>query len=461
MAITPPPLSASAPADADAAPLTTALKAGWGIGSLGTQTVLTVHSLLLLFFFTSVLGLQPAVAGALIFGAKLFDAVAAPAVGAISDRASGRWGRRRPFLLAGGLVCAAGLAFIFNPPSAHPAVLFVGLLVIALGYSLFNVPYLTMPAEMTRSPRERTSIMSWRIGFVGVGGIVCTAVLPLCAQALGGGRHGYGVAGVLAAVVVLAAMTTAFAATGSARATTRTAATLTGAASLRLVLTNRPFITLLMAKTLQLFGLAAVSASMLFFIKAVIGGSEGTLAVWGLANNAASIVSMPLWLKIAARLGKRNTYILSILLYCANGFTWLLAGPGEPMSLILARAIAGGLFSAGLLLMGQSILPDTIEYDHYRSGQRREGVYAGAYGFVEKASTALGPLVIGVLLQGLGFSPRAASQTHDGTLAVYLAVAVVPAGAYLVSIIPLLFYNLSEARLSALQAAGPQANAGP
>jgi GPH family glycoside/pentoside/hexuronide:cation symporter len=256
-------------------------------------------------------------------------------------------------------------------------------------------------------------------------------------------------------------MAGAFATTGSARSTARTATTLSGPASLKLVLTNRPFVTLLMAKTLQLFGLAAVSAAMLFFIKSVIGGTESTLAIWGLANSVASIVSMPLWLKIARRLGKRNTYILSILLFCANGFTWLLAGPGEPMSLILARAIAGGLFSAGLLLMGQSILPDTIEYDHYRSGQRREGVYAGAYGFVEKASTALGPLVIGVLLQALGFSPKAATQTHDGTLAVYLAVAVVPAGAYLISVIPLLFYNLTEARLSELQSADTAAKASP
>ena len=109
--------------------------------------------------------------------------------------------------------------FIFNPPSAHPLVLLAGLTLISLGYSLFNIPYMAMPAEMTDSPSERTSIMSWRIACVGVGTMVATSLLPLLIKHWGGDAHAYGLMGLVAALLTLIAMMAAFALTGRARAT--------------------------------------------------------------------------------------------------------------------------------------------------------------------------------------------------------------------------------------------------
>ena len=160
----------------------TGLKAAWGAGSIGTVTVLTTNSLLLLFFMTSVLGLAPALAGSRLFGAKLIDAVAAPVLGGISDGWKGAMGRRAPFLLAGAFVSGLGVAMVFNPPAAFdtmlPVWIMMSLIVIALGYTMFNVPYKAMPAEMTDMPAERTSIMSRRITFVSIGGLI-TGLVPL------------------------------------------------------------------------------------------------------------------------------------------------------------------------------------------------------------------------------------------------------------------------------------------
>ena len=110
---------------------------------------------------------QEGFAGALLFAGKLFDAFIAPLVGNASDRAVTRFGRRRPFLLAGAVLCPAGLLLVFHPPVVSLPMLFAALVVISLGYSCFNIPYLAMTAEMTHSPTERTSLMSWRIAFVG------------------------------------------------------------------------------------------------------------------------------------------------------------------------------------------------------------------------------------------------------------------------------------------------------
>ena len=117
-------------------------KAGWGFGSIGTQVVTFSQSLFLLYFFTVILGLQPALAGLLIFSGKIFDALLSPWVGRMSDATHSRWGRRRPYLLAGALICAVGIAGLFNVSAATPLLLLSGLLVISIGYSLFNIPYL-------------------------------------------------------------------------------------------------------------------------------------------------------------------------------------------------------------------------------------------------------------------------------------------------------------------------------
>ena len=76
---------------------------------------------------------------------------------------------------------------------------------------------------------------------------------------------------------------------------------------------------------------------------------------------------------------------------------------------------------------------------------RREGVYAGAYSFVEKASMAFGPLLIGVILQAFHFRPslgKAVQQPPEALMGIIIGVAVVPAVLYTLSIIPLLYFRL-------------------
>lgn len=427
--------------------VSTGIKAAWGIGSVGTVTVLTINSLLLLFFMTSVLGLAPALAGSLLFGAKLIDAIAAPVLGGVSDSWKGAMGRRAPFLLAGAFVSGLGVAMVFNPPAAFdtmlPVWIMMSLIVIALGYTLFNVPYMAMPAEMTDMPAERTSIMSWRITFVSIGGLI-TGMVPQLVTRLGGGRTGYGIVGFILAGVVIAAMLSTFAAARRTRQVTG-GAQAGGFKRYQVVLQNRPFMLIIAAKVCQLVGLASLTASILFLMKNVLLQPESTVGLYVTAATIATISTMPVWVWLGKRFSKRNLYMAACLLFACLTSSWLLAGANEPLPLILLRGFCSGTFSGGLLLMGQSLLPDAIDADCKRSGIRREGVYAGAYSFVEKASMAFGPLLIGLILQAFHFKPslgKAVAQPAEALTGIYIGVAIVPAMLYAISIIPLLYFRL-------------------
>jgi GPH family glycoside/pentoside/hexuronide:cation symporter len=425
----------SAGAAADTLPL--GLKIGWALGSAGTLAVFYTQAVLLLYFLTAVIGLQPAVAGTLIFFGKIFDALLAPVVGGLTDRARTRWGRRRPFLLAAAFVSAAGLVYTFNPPSEAPAAIFVGLAIISVGYSLFNIPYLAMTAEMTDSPHERTSLMSWRIIFVGIGTLVATSLLPLVAKAGGGGRHGYALVGGVAGSIVFATMMLCFVFTRSARATASGGEPYTIATMLRAVGQNKPFGFLLIAKLLQLVGVAATSASMLFFFKDVIGGGESVLALWGGAANIVSMLAMVFWPALGRRYGKVPVYAVSCAGYALVGLSWLLAGPGESLALVMMRSVASGVCIGGFLLMGQSLIPDAITDDFVRTGLRREGVFSAAYSVVEKVSSALGAMLVGFVFQAFGYASHGPG-TGVSSDAVYVAIGIMTPCAFLLSIVPVL-----------------------
>ena len=80
------------------------LRIGWGVGSLGATTLINGVTFIALFYLTAMLGMSPALAGSLLFAAKLFDILTDPLMGWISDRDSQP--RRPPTTLpAAGSLC--------------------------------------------------------------------------------------------------------------------------------------------------------------------------------------------------------------------------------------------------------------------------------------------------------------------------------------------------------------------
>ena len=155
---------------------------GWGLGTLCMSLMFQAVSLLILRYLVDYVGLAAGLAGLLIGLGKVYDAVTDPLMGAISDRTHSRFGRRRPYLLLGSLVSALSFVLLFNlaqfvdwAPSLLLGMVVVALLLNATGYTIFNVPYLAMPAEMGLGFHERTRLMSFRAAAVAIGGVSATA----------------------------------------------------------------------------------------------------------------------------------------------------------------------------------------------------------------------------------------------------------------------------------------------
>jgi GPH family glycoside/pentoside/hexuronide:cation symporter len=181
----------------------------------------------------------------------------------------------------------------------------------------------------------------------------------------------------------------------------------------------------------------------LFLIKMVLLRPESDLAGFSLAATFATIAAMPLWLKISRTIGKRNTYFLGAALFVLAKLSWLVATTDEPQVIFLARGLLFGFSAGGILLIAQSMLPDTIQHDFDRTGLRREGIFAAVYSFAEKTAFALGPLVFGIILSVMGFEAAAGNtQSAQAQQGIMLGVVWVPIIATTLSALALIPYRL-------------------
>lgn len=392
---------------------------------------------MLLYFMITQWGVQPAVAGALLLGVRVYDGVLDIAIGTLSDRTRSRWGRRRPWMAAGALVSALGTIAIFLPPLSGDASLrqvqiTLAVLVFFTGYSMFSVPSSAMPAEMTTDPDERTSLMSWRTFFLQFAGLTGGAGAPWMVAKLGSGMGAYTTMACVAAIFVLVTMAIAVLCTGHVAATRATSVKLPRGEALLKLLGNRPFMALLGIKFCGYIGIAAMGAVGLFFVRDVLGRDESAMAQIQLVSSVVGMACLPIWSWLAKRYGKVPVYVAALVMSIAANASWLMASADEPSWLLVARAFAVGFASTGGLLMSLSMLPDAIAYDFVRTGMRREGIYAGVFEFFQKAAYAVAPFAVGLFLQWNGYVAGAGvlQQSPQAIAAVRLAMGGIPVLTY-------------------------------
>ncbi len=435
----------------------------FGLGTTGTAILLNTVVVYFPALMTTVLGQSAASAGLLLMISKLYDVAADVVIGIASDRTRSAWGRRRPYLLAGTLISTVAFVAIFAPPALHGAWLFTYMAAVLIaystGYSLFNVPYTAMPAEAIAGYHERTRVLSWRAFFASIGQLLAlTGAAIIINRGSGGAGFNYAMMGLIGGLLIGATMGLTFLGSFGLPSTLPDAPS---AARVRVpplqsvttMLANRPFVLLMSSKTLQFIAISGLSStSLLFRLEVLKVGYQGQI-VFTLAQNVTSALVMVLWVKLSRRIGKRWTYIASLLGFAAANASWLFAAPGDPVWTLWVRGAFTGAAAAGAILMSFAMYPDVIEWDRRITGLRREGMYASAYAVLEKAGFAAGPALFGIYLTASGYVPSVsghlATQPASALTALYAGAGVIPVILLIAAVAILLFYDLDESALAA------------
>jgi GPH family glycoside/pentoside/hexuronide:cation symporter len=432
------------------------VKAGWGVGAIGSLGMLWMVNVFLMFFLVNHVGMDPALAGLIVFITRIYDLVSDPLIGHLSDRTRSRWGKRRPWMFAGAFVSGLAMIFAFNVPSfgsdnIEAAYELVVLLAYFTGFTLFYVPFMAMPAEMTDDYNERTSIMSYRVGYSSFAGITIAAGTPALISYLGGDRAAYEVTSIVLGALIATSMLMTVVFTRGARELQQITHEQYSVREYLTSLTrNRPFFTLAVLKFLVFLSAGINGSAAMFFMTYYLERQEMGMAFLTLAANVAGLCALPLWSKISFGRDKRWLWMVAMLGTAALNASWALSSPSESDLIFgLRAALTGALGSAGTL-MGFSMLPDTIEYDRLTTGHDRAGLYTGLLGLLEKNAFAFGPLVIGFIFSAAGVT-NDGEQSATAIAAIIAAKAWIPASLLLVAASLLLTYRLDAKRLEELR----------
>lgn len=440
---------------------------GYAVGSLGMSIFATVAGLLLLDFLTGFLAVPPLWAAFTVFIPKVWDIIIDPIVGHLSDRTQTSWGRRRPYLLAGAILL--GLTFFllfsvpsFETPSSRALYVMVMFIAASTGYTVFGIPYLALPAEMTFDYHERTRLVSFRVVFLLLGILFAGALAPLIIEEVARAntdspgaddfRRGYMVMGITLGVVSTISMLWTFFALRNAPQRDAILSMATIREQLLVALKNRPFFRLLIPYFIQLLAINCTVASMPFFVQYILGDRQIFVGAF-LCLIVPSIVAMPLWVLFSNRYGKLAAYLTSVSLFAIALLT-IFWSSAERLELFYIQMGCAGIAYAGTQAFPFAMLPDVIQYDEHLTGLRREGAYTGVWLAGENAGVAFGTFLAGAVLAICGFvesTTGVADQTETAVFGVKLAFTAVPAALFAVSIPLLARYDLTEKKMRSLR----------
>lgn len=375
-------------------------------GSFGTGLYSTIPSVLLLYFCTETLQIPPAIAGIIVFVPKLWAVVWDPVVGRWSDRSQHRWGRRRPFLLAGLIGMMVSFVALFSPPdmSWEAAAVWAALAYFALAtlYSLYAVPYIALPAELGSTAATRALLIGRRMIAVMIGVLAGAAGAPFLVDLGGGGREGYRLMsqtiGAFCLVVMALPLIMLNGRDGPASGP---AGMRKGSSHLHAALRNTAFLRLLASFVAQLIACGALMAALPYIVTRILGRPEGDIAVALAILLSFAILGVPIWTRLARRRDERTLMMLALAgLALAVTLMALAVISGAGWPVVLASLALVGVPFAGL-----QVLPFTLVAHFIRSAAvQEEAALTGVWTAAEKVGLAAGATMTATAIATLGLA---------------------------------------------------------
>jgi GPH family glycoside/pentoside/hexuronide:cation symporter len=437
-------------------------KIAYGVGNLGTALFFHTIGTYLIFFYTDVVHLSPALvslAFAISYG--IWNAVNDPLVGYLSDRTRSRWGRRIPYVLFGAPLTFLCFVLVWSPPlGGQPLTTpsYVGTFVyfaitialFDLMYTAVSVAYIALFPEMYQQLEERTEVSVYRQVAAMVGSALAVAIAPLIVAALSqrfGSLGGWTGAGAILGLIGGSAFWVSLLGSRE-RAEFRTQAALPLRTAFRVTLTNRSFLTYAGANLMICYIWSWLSAMVPFFTKYVIGAGEQEMSLLFAGMFVTAILLYPLWRWVALRLGSKSTLILAVALFVT--FMLLVLAVGN-LTQALAWMLLVGSANSGINLVREIVLSDVIDEDELHIGQRREGIYFGVNAFVERLAMVLVGGSTALVLNLSRYVPEMSPQPASVVLGLRLGMGLLPLAALAVFLAALRHYPLGKQEVSDLR----------
>lgn len=408
-----------------------------GIGALPDVFKDFAVKTFLLLYYNQVLGLPALHVSAVLFFALIIDAVTDPIVGSYSDRFRSKLGRRHPFMYASAIPLGISVFLLFMPPDIPAdlpreplliAWLLVFLIAARVSMTFFYVPWSALFAEFSDDYEERSIIVTYRFFFAWVGGIslsfsVYTWVFPATPDfPLGqlNPANYQNLALVLAICIPLAVLLTTHLTRNQIPylmqpqgqpAPFRFASVLE---DMRFALSNREFL-LLFGAVLTSSVVVGTNGALEIYMRTYFWGLDTASLRWLALSFTGALLAFATVGVLQRRFDKKHLLVGCAILLIFQGMLLVglrfldvlpANGSGTLLVLLVIDSIIKGYLGTVALVMFISMVADTLDVQELNTGLRQEGVFNAAITFSAKATSGLGLLAAGALLDLVVGFPR-------------------------------------------------------
>ena len=431
-------------------------KAGWGLADMGIVVFVIVKQLLVLSFLTNYLNVPVGIAGLLTTSVLIFDIITDPIVGYLSDRTHSRWGRRVPWMVIGALILSGGIIGLFGVPqslSLLGTIIWVGgfFALATVGFTMVAIPYGATAGEMTQDPKERSTMMGFRMAFASVGILLGGAVIP---QLAGGTRDGHFIAAIYVAPIIILSIW------GSLWSTRTAPRILSPSArgflsTWLLVFRNKPFVILVCLYGIMTLAIALITAGLPFAAiylifdsgNSLLSPASSALGILSLLFACfvfGSILSQAFWVWMSARLGKVSALIFGLVIYIILLVAIFISLPSVDIMLIAILFVVAGMTNGAYQQIPWAIYPDLMDITRSESGDAIEGAFSAIWLFGQKVANAIAPLILSLILAFFGWRESGegfTDQVPEALRALQNSITILPAFILALAILGLFYFS--------------------
>ena len=370
---------------------------------------------------------------------RIFDAITDPIMGFISDNTKSKWGRRRQYVLIGGILMGLAYIFMWQLTKADGVeynfwYFFLWSLVFYLGLTIFSVPYVAMGYEMSDDFHERTNIMAIA-QFIGQWAWVIAPLFWIIMY----DENWFPSADIavkelaiwVAIPCALCAMIPAIFIKSNSTLDEDYEPLNSSNIGNSLMKIFESFVAAFKIKefrklcgaTFLIFNAFNTVAALTFFVIVykLFNGDAGASGIWvsmfgclGALGTTFIVIPAVAWM--SKKLGKKKAFMLSQSISLVGYIMlYFLFIPGKPWMYIIALPFFSfGIGSLFTIMM--SMTADVIDIDEINTGKRREGIFGAIYWWMVKVGYGIAGALSGVIITVVGFNSDLATTDQQAAV---------------------------------------------
>lgn len=422
----------------------------FGIGGFAGNLLIMSVGMYLMFFYTDVFKISAVTAGTLFLVARVVDSIVDFSMGYLIDRTKSKWGKFRPYVMFGFLPFCVLTVLCFTVPDFNDTqkviYAYVTYLLVMIATTVATLPCQAILPAITQDPAERIKLNNFS-SFFGMVGMMFVAVgtMPLVMM-FGKGDLAKGFlitmiifSSVAAVIYILWTMKI------RERVVVEKPKELNLKEALPMVFKNKYLLLLIGTFVFFMSGFTIRNNSQMYYLMYSLQRPD-LVPVIGLLSMLPLVLTILLVPTIVGKFGKKNTLIMGIIIQIVANICQYFIGLSNLTMIFVLTAIAsvgGGLFVP--LIWG--MLPDTVDYAHWKFGHRTEGIITATFVFLQKATSGFAGYIAGVVLVAVGYIPNAvqSAETMKGISFLYNVTGSLLA---ILSLIFIFFYDLNDKKLT-------------